>query len=89
MYVNGRGVIVHYSYRGPQALRLTHLHTTSNRLDALNGYLILDRDMYNKLYGLKPHFGVMDLRKPLAMSPNVGLPAPVITNIAHWLHPNL
>lgn len=56
--------------------------------DALNGMLILDNDMYQKLQRLAPHHGVLDLKKPRTLSNNIQIPAPVISTISDWVHRN-
>ena len=57
-----------------------------NDLDALNGLIILDDEMYQKLRRLEPHTGVLDLEKPRTVSSNLKLPAPVLGTIGNWLH---
>lgn len=53
--------------------------------DALNGIIILDLDMAEKLDRLKPHLYVMDLRSPRTLSSHVKIPAPVVATIGNWL----
>jgi hypothetical protein len=55
-------------------------------MDALNGMIILDTRMFDKLERLAPHHGVQDLRKPRTLSKNIKIPAPVITTIGAWVH---
>lgn len=52
--------------------------------DALNGMIILDRKMYNRMARLAPHLGVMDLKKNREISKNIIIPAPVIDTIGSW-----
>lgn len=55
-------------------------------LDQLNGMLILDDALYVKLQRLAPHLGILDLKKPRALSRNGKVPAPVMTTVSAWVH---
>ncbi len=54
--------------------------------DALNGYKINDKSMYEKLRRMRPEFSVMDLNVPNSISSNLAIPAPVVATTAHWMH---
>jgi hypothetical protein len=54
--------------------------------DALNGILILDLVTLEKISRLQPYLYALDLGKPRTLSRHIGLPPPVITTIANWLH---
>ncbi len=55
-------------------------------MDALNGMLILDEHMDEKLRRLEPHLGILDQKKPRTLSKNGQIPAPIITTISGWVH---
>lgn len=54
--------------------------------DALNVLIVLDDRMYERAARLAPHLGVLDLKKPRALSKNIVIPPPVITTISAWVH---
>lgn len=54
-------------------------------MDALNGMIILDRRMYERMSRLAPHLGVMDLKKNREVSRNIIIPAPVIDTVGSWM----
>lgn len=53
--------------------------------DALNGLIILDEYMFDKLQRLSPHLGVYDLLTPHTVSTKIDIPGPVKSTIANWL----
>ncbi len=53
--------------------------------DALNGLIILDTYMFDKLERLAPHHGVLDLLKPCSVSGKIDLPGPVKSTIGAFL----
>lgn len=58
-------------------------------MDALNGMLILDRRMYERMKALEPHTGVLDLDTPRTLSSNIQIPAPTVSTISNWVHTTL
>lgn len=54
--------------------------------DALNGMIILDHGMYEKIQRLAPHLGVLDLQKPRTISNILALPAQVLATISNWMY---
>lgn len=53
--------------------------------DALNGMIILDTYMFDKLQRIAPHLGVFDLLTPHRVSGKIDIPGPVKSTIAAWM----
>ena len=53
--------------------------------DALNGVIMLDDATSEAMERLATHHGMLDLQKPYAISPDMALPAPVISMVDEWL----
>lgn len=54
--------------------------------DELNMTLLLDREMVSQFSRLEPHLGVLDERRPWAMSSSVGIPSPMLSTLGNFLH---
>lgn len=54
--------------------------------DALNLMLIHDYKTYTRMQRLAPHLYALDLNKPRQLSGFMALPAPVVANIANFVH---
>lgn len=53
--------------------------------DALNGVIMLDDATSEAMERLATHHGMLDLQRPYAISPDMALPAPVISMVDEWL----
>lgn len=71
--------------RGDASGYRVRVNASSRTHLALNGTLILDRAMYSRMQRLNPDLYSLDLSKPRSMSPDIGLPTPVVATIGAWL----
>lgn len=56
--------------------------------DALNGMLVLDHVMWERVRRLESHLGIMDQQRPRMLSGIAAFPPPIVSNISNWMYEN-